>query len=165
MLFPFDHSVLSVLQAVHAGDKAWVEVKITWHCTVISYHIPRVFCVQLNDLISQAVSHKSELASPWQILPDTPVESCTALAFDGALLAVGGSKDDDGQSAKCMHMFKPSARTWVEAGCLPTNQWRCACALLPTSEIFIAGGAVNRSGFGARANYYKSEVHIIVVLQ
>lgn len=137
---------------------------MTLYSNFISYP-KRVFCVQLDDLISQAVSHKSELASPWQILPDTPVESCTALAFDGALLAVGGSKDDDGQSAKCMHMFKPSTRTWVEAGCLPTNRWRCACALLPTSEIFIAGGAVNRSGFGARANYYKSEVHIIVVLQ
>ena len=55
----------------------------------------KVFSVCLNDLISQAVSQPVSASapptsSPWQSLPDTPMTSSTALAFNGALLAVGG---------------------------------------------------------------------------
>ena len=70
----------------------------------------QVFSVQLDDFISQAVTRKSELASPWQNLPDTLVTSCTALAFNGALLAIGGNKPGDWR-AKHIHLFKPSTRT------------------------------------------------------
>ena len=52
----------------------------------------KVFGVKLDDLITQAVSFESVSISPWQTLPDTPVVSSTVLAFNGALLAVGGNK-------------------------------------------------------------------------
>ena len=119
----------------------------------------KVFSVKLDDLITEAVSsHGSELlASPWQTLPDTPVVSATVLAFNGALLAVGGSRPNDSNfhwSAARMHVFKPSTRTWVEAGQLEIDRWRCACAVLPSGEIFIAGGATTTVGQVQR------EVHI-----
>jgi hypothetical protein len=106
----------------------------------------KVFSVKLDDLIAGAVSPGGELlASPWQTLPDTPVVSATVLAFNGALLAVGAAH---------VHVFKPSTRKWVEAGQLQIDRWRCACAVLPSGEIFIAGGATRTVGQVQR------EVHI-----
>lgn len=117
--------------------------------------VSKVFSVKLDDLISEAVSHGSELASPWQTLPDTPVVSATVLGFNGALLAVGGNRPNDSQSrATHIHVFKPSTRTWVEAGQLQIDRWRCACAVLPTGEVFVAGGSTGIAGQVQR------EVHI-----
>ena len=121
----------------------------------------KIFSVKLDDLITEAVSpHGSELlASLWQNVPNTPVVSATVLAVNGALLAVGGSRpiasDSNSRwSAACVHMFKPSIRMWVEAGQLQVDRWRCACAVLPSGEIFIAGGATTTVGQVQR------EVHI-----
>ena len=120
----------------------------------------QVFSVQLDDFISQVVTRKSELASPWQNLPDTPVTSCTALAFNGALLAIGGNKPGDWR-AKHIHLFKPSTKTWVSAGQLLVSRWRCACTVLPTGEIFIAGGAGGAGGAAsAVGGQAQMEVHI-----
>lgn len=104
-------------------------------CSVV---LNKVFSVKLDDLISHAVSFKfaSESISPWQTLPDTPVAFSTALAFNGNLLAIGGYKRN------LIHLFDPSTRTWIEAGQLLINRHNCACAVLPSGDIFIAGGAM-----------------------
>ena len=103
----------------------------------------KVFRVNLDDLISQAVSQPASASalpipvpSPWQSLPDTPMDQSTALAFDGALLAVGGYKS--GSSA--IHMYQPSSNSWVMAGELPTKRCYSGCIVLPTGELLIAGG-------------------------
>lgn len=119
--------------------------------------LSKVFSIKLDDLISEAVSNGNGdlLASPWQSLPDTTTVSATVLAFNGALLAVGGNRPSDSQSsATHVHVFKPSTRMWVEAGRLLIDRWRCACAVLPTGEIFVAGGATRTIGQVQR------EVHI-----
>ena len=76
----------------------------------------KVFSVCLDDLISQAVSQPASTSapptpSPWQSLPDTPLPYSTALAFNGALLTVGGY----GGSTAIYH-YQPSSRSWIKAG-------------------------------------------------
>ena len=106
-----------------------------------------VFSVCLDDLISQAFSKPwpasasappIPVPSPWQSLPNTPMDRSTALAFDGALLAIGGGYP--GSSA--IYMYQPSSNSWVMAGELPTaTKRRCSgCIVLPTGELVIAGG-------------------------
>ena len=112
----------------------------------------KVFCVKLDHLISQAVSSDSISISPWQSLPDTPVVSCTAVAFNGVLLAIGGNKPED-WNPKYVHIFNPDTRKWTEAGQLLVARLRCACTVLPSGEMFITGGSSNSSGF-------QKEVHI-----
>ena len=57
----------------------------------------KVLSVCLDSLITlaqvsqQLATSAPPTSSPWQVLPDT--DSSTALAFNGALLAVGGGKD------------------------------------------------------------------------
>ena len=99
-----------------------------------------VFSVCLDDLISQAVSQPASASvpptpSPWQSLPDTPLANSTALAFNGALLAVGGG----GSTAICH--YQPSSRSWIKAGELPTGRSECTCTLLPSGDLYVAGGS------------------------
>ena len=101
----------------------------------------KVFSVCLDDLISQAVSQPASASvpptpSPWQSLPDTSLDDSTALAFNGALLAVGG---DYGGSTAIYH-YQPSSRSWIKAGELPTERYKCTCTVLPSGDLYVAGG-------------------------
>ena len=101
-----------------------------------------VFSVCLDELISRAVSQSDDVTSPstpspWQTLPDTPLEHSTVLVLNGALLAVGGWE------SSAIHLYQPSNSSWVNVGDLPTKQLQCACLVLPSGQIFVAGG---RSG-------------------
>ena len=92
-----------------------------------------LFSVCLDELISQAVS-QSAITSPWQTLTDTPHECSTVLVLGGVPLAIGGYK------SSAIHLYQPSSRSWVKVGDLPIEQWLCACAVLPSGKIFVAGG-------------------------
>ena len=100
-----------------------------------------VFSVCLDELISQAVSLSAGATSPltlspWQTLPETPLELSTILILNGALLAVGG------WDSSAIHLYQPTSKRWVKVGDLPTTRSRCACAVLPSGEIFVAGGVI-----------------------
>ena len=104
----------------------------------------KVFRVCLDDLISQAVSQQSASAStlctpsPWQSLPDTPLANSTALAFNGVLLALGGGHYGAGSTA--IYHYHPSSRSWIKAGELPTERYKCTCTVLPNEDLYVAGG-------------------------
>ena len=100
----------------------------------------KVFSVCLDALISQATSQPPDSTSapptpsPWQTLPDTPLAYSTALAFNGALLEVGGL------GSNAIHHYQPSSRSWVKAGELPTRRMACTCTVLPSGEMLVTGG-------------------------
>ena len=95
-----------------------------------------VFCLSLDNLAPQATSYKSEL---WQRLPSTPFRCFTALAYNGALLAIGG--EDSTTKCSVIYVYQSGKKCWVKAGDFPTDRVRCACTILPNGEIFIVGGA------------------------
>ena len=100
----------------------------------------KVFSVCLDDLISQAISQPASASAPptplpWQSLPDTPLPGSTALAFNGALLAVGGSL-----GSTAVYHYQPSSRGWIKAGELPTGRLCCTCTVLPSGDLYVAGG-------------------------
>ena len=100
----------------------------------------KVFSVCLDDLISQAVSQPASASapptpSPWQSLPDTPLTGSTDLAFNGALLAVGG-----GYGSTAIYHYQPSSRCWIKTGELPTERHTCICTVLPSGDLYVAGG-------------------------
>ena len=110
----------------------------------------RVFGVCLDDLISQAVSQSqsansndSPPPSPWQPLPDTPLEYSTAVSVDGALFAGGGL--DNMKPSTSVYLYQPSTKSWVLAKILPYGRERCACIAFTDRKILIAG-----SGYGSQ---------------
>ena len=101
----------------------------------------KAFSVCLDDLISQAVSQPASASapptpSPWQSLPDTPLYHSTALAFNGALLTVGGNLT----GSTAIYHYQPSSRSWVEAGELPTKRSTCICTVLHSGDLYVASG-------------------------
>ena len=99
----------------------------------------KVLSVCLDSLITQAVSQPAgasapSTSSPWQALPDTPLNLSTAFSFNGALLAVGGRGSED------IYHYQPSSKRWIKAGELPTGRRGCTCTVLPSGEVFVAGG-------------------------
>ena len=99
-----------------------------------------VLSVCLDELISQAVSQSTTPSrpSPWQTLPEAPLEHSTVLVLDEALLTVGGL------DSLSIHLYQPGRRSWVKVGNLPNVLWECACTTLPSGELFVAGGATGR---------------------
>ena len=101
----------------------------------------KVFGVCFDDLISQAVSQPASASvpptpSPWQSLPDTPLERSTALALNGALLAVGGGYP----VSTVIYHYQPSSRSWIKAGEMPTERYECTCTVLPSGDLYVTGG-------------------------
>ena len=110
----------------------------------------KVFSVCLDNLISQAVRQPASSSapptpSPWQELPDTPLTDSTALAFNRALLAVGGGIYE----SNAIYHYQPSSRSWIKAGELPTGRYQCICAVLPNKNLYVAGGGGN---FGSKSS-------------
>lgn len=95
-----------------------------------------VFSVNLDNLIAEAVSCSDGVStpSPWQSLPDTPLVHSTVVVIGGALLTVGGWKSSS------IHLYQPSHKRWVKVGELPCMRYQCACAVLPSGELFVTGG-------------------------
>ena len=107
--------------------------------------------VRLDVLISQAVSQSAGTTtpptlSPWQTLPELPVTNSTALIIRGSLLTVGG------WLSSAIHLYQPSRRSWVKECDLPTQRWRCACIVLPSGEIFVAGGSIDGLSYSTRVD-------------
>ena len=102
----------------------------------------KVFGVNLDCLIREAVSQPASASapptpSPWQTLPDTPMEFSTALAINGALLTIGGCAYP---VSKAIYHYQPSGRSWIKVGELPIDLFHCGCTVLPSGEVFVAGG-------------------------
>ena len=115
----------------------------------------QVFSVCLDELVSQAVTHSASttslsMSSPWQILPVTPLAYSTALILNGALLAVGG------MNSSAIHLYQPSSKRWVKVAGLPDQRSDCACIVLPSGEIFVAGGSIGP--------YYIKSVYISIIV-
>ena len=102
----------------------------------------KVYSVCLDDLISQAVPQSAGTSapstpSPWTTMPDTPLKCSTALCLNGALMTVGG------WGSTAIYHYQPSSKSWFKAGKLPARQSQCACTVLPSGEVFVAGGDHN----------------------
>ena len=103
----------------------------------------KVFRVNLDDLISQALSQPAGASapptpSPWMTLTDTPEGRSTAFSLNGSLLSVGGYG-----GSKAIYHYQPSSKNWIKAGELPAERSCCACTVLPSGEVFVAGGHYN----------------------
>ena len=111
----------------------------------------KVFSVSLEDLIAQATSSRFNasvsVSMPshvlWQTLPDTPLIYSTALAVNGALLAIGG--EWMWLTYRAIYAYQPanSKHNWIKVGDLPTGRARCACTVLSSVAVLVAGGSTS----------------------
>ena len=93
---------------------------------------------QVLSVSLSALTQTDKPPAQWRRLPDTPLEGSTAIAVHGSLLAVGGSHGRQRSSA--IHVYDQEKNAWNKVGVLPTERQDCACCLLPSGEILVAGG-------------------------
>ena len=94
-----------------------------------------------KQVLSVSLSALTETDKPpaqWCTLHDTPLKNSTAIAVRGSLLAVGGSHG--GQRSSAIHVYDQEKNKWNKMDDLPTERQDCACCLLPSGEILVAGG-------------------------
>ena len=85
-----------------------------------------------------ALTQNTKPSAVWRTLPDAPLENSTAIAVHGSLLAMGGSHGR--QRSSVIHVYNQEKNAWNKVGDLPTEREDCACCLLPSGEILVAGG-------------------------
>ena len=115
-------------------------------CCLMSATITHGMLYLLGGSLGKQVLSMSLLAftqtdkppTQWRTLPDAPLEGSTAIAVHGSLLAVGGSHGRQRNSA--IHVYDQEKNAWNKVGDLPTERQDCACCLLPSGEILVAGG-------------------------
>ena len=160
------HQRLVVAGGHDGGDLASVEILDTsvHHCQWLSATPLPVSCRLMSaaithgtlyllggslgkQILSVSLSALTQTDKPpaqWRTLPDAPLEYSTAIAVHGSLLAVGGSHGRQRSSA--IHVYDQEKNTWNKVGDLPTKRRDCACCLLPSGEILVAGG-YDRNGY------------------
>ena len=84
----------------------------------------------------------------WRTLPDAPLENSAAIALRESLCAVGGSHD--AQRSSAIHIYDLEKNAWDKVGDLPTERSFCACCLLPSGEILVAGGRDRNGNWTSR---------------
>ena len=104
-----------------------------------------------KKVLSVSLSALTQTDNPpaqWHTLP-APLEDSTAITVHGSLLAVGGSHGR--QKSSAIHIYNQEKYAWNKVGNLPTCTERqdCACCLLPSGEILVAGG-VDHNGWTSR---------------
>ena len=93
---------------------------------------------QVLSVSLSALTQTDKPPARWRTLPDAPLEDSTAIAVHGSLVAVGGSHGRQRNSA--IHVYDQEKNAWNKVGDLPTERADCACCLLPSGEILVAGG-------------------------
>ena len=109
-----------------------------------------VYKADLKMLIHSAISKTTGKTSTtmWHRIANTFHELSVPLSSGGSLYSFGGcvvSEHDDlceetDMPASAICLYQPDSNRWVKVGDLPTARYGCACSVLPTGDIIVAGG-------------------------
>ena len=110
---------------------------------------------QVLSMSLSALTQTDKPPAQWCTLPDAPLKDSTAIAVHGSLLAVGGRHGRQRSSA--IHVYDQEKNAWNKVGDLPTERQDCACCLLPSREILVAGGA-DRNGYWTS----RMDCHVVI---
>ncbi len=100
-----------------------------------------VYHVDLNELLSKALSNLDTPTPLWRMTEDTLLKYSSPLSIGRSLLAVGGRDDRDNPSSSIV-LYQPDTRKWVKVGDLTTARYNCTCSVLPSGEVFVGGGQI-----------------------
>ena len=96
-----------------------------------------IFLAHLPTLTSSAASAHTTTEHIWHELPTPPVAEPTLLALQGHLLLVGGGP----RYVQKIHRYDQETRQWRVCGQLPVGMYTPCCAVLPSGDLMVAGGA------------------------
>ena len=104
-----------------------------------------IFWAHLPTLTSSATSAHTTTEHIWHELPTPPVEQPTLLALQGHLLLVGGKG-----YVQEIHRYDQETRQWRVCGQLPVGMVAPCCAVIPSGDLMVAGGATGDTNTSKR---------------
>ena len=104
-----------------------------------------IFWAHLPTLKSSATSAHTTTESIWHELATPPVAEPTLLALQGHLLLVGGRVCEQE-----IHRYDQEAGEWRVCGQLPVRMYAPCCAVLPSGDLMVAGGATGNKRGGSK---------------
>lgn len=116
---------------VYISSYCWIDGE----SHVLSAHLPTL----LSDVTS-APYHSSTLQI-WQELPTPPVRHPALLVLQDHLLLVG-----EWVKRKEIYRYEPEKKKWSMCARLPVGMCAPSCVVLPSGELFVAGGDVGGVG-------------------
>lgn len=111
--------------------------------------------VSLPALIASATSDTSHDLTIWKALPDLPFYTSTLFSIGKMLVTIGGRlegtlsavfermKLKSRKICADIHVFNPRSNQWVKVGELPETVYDCACTVLPSGKLLVAGGTTD----------------------
>jgi hypothetical protein len=97
--------------------------------------------VSLPTLISHTLQGKHHDTSIWEKIPEVPYKHTTLFSIGNMLLTAGG--DCGGiftyKPSADIHLFNPHMNKWLKVGELPEPRSSCACTVLPSGKLLVAG--------------------------
>ena len=91
-----------------------------------------------KQVLSMSLTQTGKPPTQWLTLPDTPLESFAAITVRGYLLIVG--RLHCATYTSDVYVYLQDKNIWTKTGDVPTERYNCACCLLPSGEILVAGG-------------------------
>jgi N-acetylneuraminic acid mutarotase len=108
-------------------------------------HYKYLWRVSLPTLISHTLQGEHHDTSIWEEIPAVPHNLATIFSIGNMLLTGGG--DFGGyftyKPSADIHLFNPHINEWLKIGELPEPRFLCACTLLPSGKLLVAGGKVD----------------------
>ena len=96
----------------------------------------------LTCSLTELLQSSSSSSSVWRRVAEAPAYWSTCAAVNGQLLAVGGC-DEDFKATAAIHKYNPTTNSWDHISNMPTARKCCLVAVLPTSEMMVAGGQLS----------------------
>ena len=119
-------------QSVVCSDHVYVLFRdCDGQCYIYAAHLPTL-------VLNATSANGSTSSSIWCLLPFPPVHLPTLLVLQNHLLLVGG--EGKGKNLRELNLFDPERKRWTSCGQLPVGMCHPSCAVLPSGEIFVAGG-------------------------
>ena len=132
-----------------------------------------ILTASMQALTTQAKSGENEGSSIWKKLPDIPGYDTTGIFSIGnnMLLAITIGegpfqviKDSISSILPIthistdIHIFNPYTKQWMKVGELPEAMVGCACTMLPSGRLLVAGGSTVRGGQKPVSSVYTAKI-------
>ena len=108
-----------------------------------NYKTKSVLTCSLTELVRSRSSSSS--SSIWHRVADAPAYLSTCAAVNGELLAVGGC-DERLKPTAAIHQYNKTTNSWDLISNMPTARYRSLVVILPTNEMMVVGGIIDRHG-------------------
>ena len=113
----------------------------------ISAYTKSAYTCSVSGLLKSCVSSQPQLptskrtnkASVWSQIADSPVVCCTCEFFHGQPVIIGG-RMDSGKYSTAVYMYNSAINSWEIISHMTTGRCQCFAAVLPDNRLMVVGG-------------------------